>query len=314
MRESIAEEAYLSVCGVRQYLLVRGRTRSAPIAVFIHGGPGGSETALMRLFNAPLENDVTVAYWDQRGAGRSYDPDIPLQTMTIRQFVEDLDQVIDYLRDRLCQQRVWLIGHSWGSALGVLYAQQHSEKVAGYIGTGQVASNPEAELHAYQFVLDEACRRHDRRALDRLAEIGPPPYSFDHLVIRDRLLDEYGGYFHKPINKWDAAFQALFGTPEADIRDLWRLWRGMAFSQRALWPEFSQLDLTREVRTLDVPVTFVLGQYDQRTWSPLAAAYLEALRSPAKHLVWLTNSAHNGPFEEPAAFRSAVISAIGASA
>lgn len=309
---SIAEEVLLPMKGARQYLLVRGLNREAPIAIFLHGGPGGSETALMRLYNAAIENHLTMAYWDQRGAGRSYDPNIPPETMTIPQFVDDLDQVVDFLRTRLGQQRVWLIGHSWGSALGMLYAYRNGAKVAGYIGTGQVASNPQDEVHAYQFVLNEARRRGDRAALAKLGEIGPPPYTFDRLRVRDRLLEEYGGYFHRQPNKWRIVFEALFDTPEAGIGDLYRLWQGMAFSQRALWPSFARLDLREAVPVLDVPVTFVLGRFDQRTSSLLAVAYLEALRAPSKRLIWLENSAHNGPVEEPAAFRAAVIETISA--
>jgi pimeloyl-ACP methyl ester carboxylesterase len=314
LADSIAEEVWLPMKGAREYLLIRGLNRGAPIAVFLHGGPGGSETALMRLFNAPLETHLTMVYWDQRGAGRSYDPNIPAATMTIQQFVEDLDEVVDYLRARLGQQRVWLICHSWGSALGMLYAHRNGAKVAGYIGVGQVASNPEVEMHAYRFVLDEAGRRGDRAALAKLGRIGPPPYTFDRLVVRDRLLDEYGGIFHRQPNKWRIVFEALFDTREAGIGDLYRLWQGIAFSQRALWPSFAHLDLTQAVPALDVPVTFVLGRFDERTWSHLAAAYLEALRAPSKRLVWLENSAHNGPFEEPAAFRAAVVDAIFAAA
>ncbi|WP_300781101.1 alpha/beta fold hydrolase [Enhydrobacter sp.] len=300
----------LPMKGAREYLLVRGLNREAPVAIFLHGGPGGSETAPMRLYNAPLEDHLTMAYWDQRGTGRSYDPNIPPETMTIPQFVDDLDQVVDYLRKRLGQQRVWLIGHSWGSALGMLYARRNAAKVAGYIGTGQVASNPQDEVHAYRFVLDEARRRGDRAALARLGKIGPPPYTFDRLMVRDRLLEEYGGVFHRPPDKWRIVFEALSEVPEAGIGDLYRLWRGIEFSQRALWPSFARLDLTETVPALDVPVTFVLGRFDQRTSSPLAVAYLEALRAPSKRLIWLENSAHNGPFEEPAAFRAAVIDAI----
>jgi len=310
---SIAETAWLPLEADREYLLVRGRDRSAPAILFLHGGPGASETALMRLFQSPLEDHFVMAYWDQRGAGRSYDPDIPRSTMTIAQLLDDMDHVVDHLRHRLDKDRIWLLGHSWGSALGPLYAHRHPDKVAGYIGTGQVASNPRGEMHAYEFVVAEATRRHDADALDALDNIGPPPYTFGRLAVRDRLLDKYGGYFHVRLNKWRIVWDALTDVPETDIRDLYRLWRGTVFSQRALWPDFARLDLPAVVPVLQMPVTFILGRYDQRTWSPYAADYLDQLRAPEKRLVWLENSAHNGPFEEPEAFRTAVIEAAGAS-
>ncbi|MGN6147379.1 MAG: alpha/beta fold hydrolase [Rhizomicrobium sp.] len=303
---SIVEETYLPLKGAREYLLLRGRNRNAPVMLFLHGGPGGSETALMRLFHPQLEDHFVMAYWDQRGAGKSYSADIPASTMTIAQFLDDLDHVVDHLRARLGASKIWLLAHSWGTALGTLYAAAHSEKIAGYIGTGQVASNPMDEIHAYEFVLAEARKRNDADALEELKKIGPPPYDYDRLQVRDGLLQKFGGYFHRDFDRWSVVFRAL-GTPEADIRDLFRLWHGTAFSQRALWPEFARLDLTKSAPKLDVPVTFVLGRYDQRTYSPCAADYLAKMHAPEKNLVWLEDSAHNGPFEEPTKFREVVI-------
>lgn len=308
---SIAEETRLPVNGTRQYLLVRGRDARDPVVLFVHGGPGGSETALMRLFHPALEERAVMAYWDQRGAGKSYASDLPPASMTIAQMLADLDVVVDDLRHRLGRERVVLLAHSWGTALGTLYAHQHPDKVAAYIGTGQVASNPEDERLAYEWALAEARRRDRADAVAELERIGPPPYELERLVVRDRWLDEFGGYFHTPISKWGVVWHAL-GTPEAGVADLWRLWRGTAFSQRHLWPEFARLDLTREVPALGVPVTFILGRHDRRTSSDLAARYLDALQAPFKRLVWLERSAHNAPFEEPEAFRAAVLDAIGA--
>lgn len=309
---SVAEETYLQMREAKEYLLLRGRNGKAPVILFVHGGPGGSETPLMRLFDSPLEDQFVMAYWDQRGAGKSYSPLIPTHTMTIAQFLDDMDVVVDHLRKRLGKERVWVLGHSWGSALGMLYARRHPQKVAGYIGVGQIASNPKVEMHAYEFVLEEARKRQDRDALTQVAAIGPPPYVYDQLVIRDRLLDRYGGYFHIPLLKWEAGWRA-FWTSEVTFQDVFRIGPALAFSQRTLWPAFARLDLTREAPSLDVPVTFILGRYDQRAWAPLAAAYLDQLRAPEKRLVWLENSAHNGPFEEPAAFQAAVAAAVTAS-
>lgn len=307
--DSLVEETYLPLKGAREYLLVRGRDRDAPVMLFLHGGPGGSETALMRLFHPQLEDHFVMAYWDQRGAGKSCCADIPPSTMTIAQFLDDLDRVVDHLRARLRKEKIWLLAHSWGTALGTLYAARHPEKVAGYIGSGQVASNPMDEMHAYKFVLTEARKRNDEDALEDLKKIGPPPYDYDRLVVRDRLLQKFGGYFRGDFDRWSVVFHAL-GTPEADIRDLFRLWRGTAFSQRALWPEFARLDLMERAAKIDVPVTFILGRYDQRTFSPYAADYLKKITAPKKTLIWLENSAHNGPFEEPAAFRDAVFRTV----
>jgi pimeloyl-ACP methyl ester carboxylesterase len=110
------------------------------VLLWLHGGPGGAETPLFRLFNAELEQHFVVAYWDQRGAGRSFDPDADPRALTIARHLADLDAVVDHLRGRLGQDRVALVGHSWGSALGLLYAQARPEKVRAFIGVGQLVS------------------------------------------------------------------------------------------------------------------------------------------------------------------------------
>jgi proline iminopeptidase len=125
-----AEEGHLEVNGTRQWLLLRGRDARASALLLLHGGPGSSETVLFRRFlGEALEGRLVVAYWDQRGAGRSYDPAIPPDSMTVEQFLADLDAVVDHLRRHLGRDRIALLGHSWGSALGALYAARHPEKL-----------------------------------------------------------------------------------------------------------------------------------------------------------------------------------------
>jgi pimeloyl-ACP methyl ester carboxylesterase len=136
--DSIAEAAYRRLGGVDQWVMIRGERIANPPLILLHGGPGWSETAFFRHFNAPVEKAFTVVYWDQRGAGKSFDRGIPRSSMTVEQFLSDLDELVDAVRERLGKKRVSILGHSWGSALGVLYAARSPEKVAAYIGSGQI--------------------------------------------------------------------------------------------------------------------------------------------------------------------------------
>ena len=135
---SIAEVAYRRLGGIDQWVMVRGESVANPPLILLHGGPGLSETALFRYFNAPLEKSFTVVYWDQRGAGKSFDPAIPRSSMTVEQVLSDLDELVDAVCARLGKTKVAIFGHSWGSALGVLYAARFPEKVAAYVGSGQI--------------------------------------------------------------------------------------------------------------------------------------------------------------------------------
>ena len=306
--DSVAEFAWLDVNGTRQSILVRGRRRDNPLIVVLHGGPGASETPFFRIYNGELEERLTVIYWDQRGAGRSYRPDIPAATMRIEQFVDDLDILVDYLRARFKQRRVILLGHSWGSALGLLYTQQHPQKVAAYIGTGQISSVPEAELEGYRYAFRQARTRNEQDALSELHAIGDPPHDTNEMLVSRKWVNGFGGSFHRERSHVALAIEAL-GQPEATIVDLYRFWRGNSFSLATMWPELRTLDLARRIPCVEVPVTFLLGRHDWQVPSTVAARYWKELKAPAKRLVWFERSAHNVPFEQPAEFNSEVIKA-----
>ena len=127
---SIAEVGYRRLGGLDQWVLIRGRSIANPPLILLHGGPGLSETSWFRFFNAPLEDSFTVVYWDQRGAGKSFDRGIPRTSMTVEHFIADLDDLVETVCSRVGQRQVVLFGHSWGSALGVLYASRFPHKVA----------------------------------------------------------------------------------------------------------------------------------------------------------------------------------------
>ena len=175
--DSIAEIRYLHLGGLDQWVMIRGESLANPPLIFLHGGPGMTEMRFFRHFNAPLEKSFTIVYWDQRGAGKSFDRKIPRSSMTVEQFIADLDELVEAVRKRVGKHKVAIFGHSWGSALGVLYAARFPEKVAAYVGSGQIGDWPAGESSSYAFVLAEAERRNNRKALKELRAIGPPPHT-----------------------------------------------------------------------------------------------------------------------------------------
>src|SRR5215469_5899927 len=290
---SIKRSEYLAVDGAKLYLQIRGAERTALVLLWLHGGPGGAERPLFRYFNGDLEKRFVVVYWDQRSAGRSFDPKADPHRLTIAQHLADLDAVVDHLRQTLSQDKIVLMGHSWGAALGLLYAQAHPEKVSAFIGVNPVISTREGQQAQYDFVLAEASHRKDNGALAQLRKIGPPPYKkVDQVLAMEKLAQRYGGVFHKePCRSWimvRAIFSGLV-TPW----EIPRLIHANYVSLEAMNEELLGLDLARSVPSIDVPVVFFLGRYDRHTDAKLAAVYLARLRAPGKRLVWFEKSAHN---------------------
>jgi pimeloyl-ACP methyl ester carboxylesterase len=284
--------------------MIRGESVANPALILLHGGPGWSETGFFRHFNAPLEKSFTAVYWDQRGAGKSFDRTIARSSMTVEQFICDLDELVDGVCQRLGKTKVAIFGHSWGSALGVLYAARSPEKVAVYVGCGQIGDWAAAEASSYAFALSEAQRRGNHRAVRTLRAIGPPPYA-DGAVFTERTwVSRFEGQM-RPRAVWKVA-RAVLGGQESSIFELPSTWRGFRFSMDAMWADVSRLNLIELVPGLQMPVFFFLGRKDHFVPRETSVAYFDALSAPSKKLVWFEHSGHEPFVDEPDNFNAAM--------
>src|SRR5262245_18551828 len=151
--DSVDDSRRIKVGGAELYVKIRGPNRSAPLLLWLHGGPGGPERPLFRYFNSGLERHFLVAYLDQRGAGRSFDRAADTTRLTVAQHLEDLDVVIDDLRQAYAKEKIYLVGHSWGTVLGLLHAKAHPKTVAALISVAPVVSFSEQQGREYDFDL-----------------------------------------------------------------------------------------------------------------------------------------------------------------
>jgi len=304
----IDEKAYLQLGGLDQWVRIRGEELSNPVLLSLHGGPGFPEAWLQRYFNAVLEKSFTIVYWDQRGAGMSFKPGIAKSSMTVEQFIADLDQLVDIVRTRLGRRKVVIFGHSWGSALGMLYARRFPEKVSVYVGGAQIGDWAAAESASYALTLAEAERLNNRKAVKALRAIGPPPYPassvFTERTWSQRLDGQLG-----PAMLWNMTRIALTG-PEPVLFNLRRTMRAFRFSMDAMWPEVSTLNLTKLVPTLRMPVFFFVGRRDHWVVPETSVAYFNALSAPEKTLVWFERSGHEMFADEPDKFNEVMVELV----
>lgn len=305
---SIAEVNYLNLGGVDQWVMIRGASRTNPPLLILHGGPGLSDTPFLRQCNASLENSFTVVYWDQRGAGKSFDKTIPKASMKVEQFIADLDQLVDRVRARLGARKVAIFGHSWGSALGVLYAARFPDKVAAYVGSGQYGDWAAAEAASYAIALAAARARNHRKAEKALRAVGPPPYGADRLLMERTWLQRLEGQL-RPKALWTMS-RLILGAPEYSVFDLPKIVCGFRFSLRAMWDEVSRLNLVKAVPSLQIPVFFFLGRRDHWVPAETSVAYFDALTAPSKKLVWFEESGHEPFVDEPAKFNTMMVDLV----
>jgi len=284
----------VQIGGVEQWILVRGHDRFRPVVLFLHGGPGMPVMYLAHAFQRALERDFVVVHWDRRGAGKSFDSWSRMPASSVSQTLEDTYDLTRSLRARFGQQRIYLVGHSWGSYLGLLAVERHPECYAAFIGTGQLAgTRDEIEVLRRQFLRRVAHTTRDSalraRAADESAEI-----------TEDDLFSS-GGELFASRSFWPL-LKAGLAAREYTLRDVLNVKRGADLVGREMRYDVVPKPSEGEVRKVDVPVFFFLGRHDLNTPSQLAAQYLERLEAPLERLVWFEQSAHFPFFEEPERF------------
>lgn len=306
---SIAEMRRVNLGGVEQSVIIRGKSAKAPILIWLHGGPGTVSNGLMRRNNAALENHFLVVYWTQRGTGRSYNSQIPSASINMAQFVGDLDALIAKLKSRFQKRKVVLVGHSFGTSLGVAYAQAHPENVAAFVGVSQVVNAREGERRSYQFTLDEAKRRGKEVAIKELTTIGPPPYPVASIIKQRKWLNEFGGGWKVPRSMPSLMWES-FQASEITWLDGANMNAGQTLSLNAMAAENAKVDWLTNATQFQMPVFILAGRFDRNTDAALQHEYFVKITAPYKQFKWFENSAHSPPFEEPESFNNFLIESV----
>ena len=315
-RNGVSSLEQVSLGGVKQWVLIRGEDASNPILLFLHGGPGAPVMPVAHHFGRPLERHFVVVHWDQRDAGKSYDPAIPEQSFTIEQFLSDTYELVELLRARFDASRIYLLGHSWGSVLGVMTVQRHPELFYAYIGMGQVTDQHRSEHIGLQWVRDRARELGNQQALRELAGLEPWDKQNDAVVQR-KWLSRFGGDIYEGkalplLSDFDRRWVwSALRSPEYSWLDLLRYPLGYSKMRRPLFEEIKQVNFMRTTARLEIPVYFFMGRHDHNKHPELVNDYYEMIEAPrGKHMVWFERSGHSPCLEEPEQFAHAMISRV----
>jgi pimeloyl-ACP methyl ester carboxylesterase len=300
---SVAELTHVEVDGRDLGLMIRGASVDNPVLLFLAGGPGGTELGAMRRHLKPLEDHVTVATWDQRGAGRSYDELDPTHSYTIESAVADTIAVTEYLRERFDQERILLVGQSYGTFLGVLAVQQRPDLYRAYIGTGQMVDAGATDRITYADTLAWARDRGDDRLVDTLVANGPPPYD-DLLAYEPALANEPAVYAYDHSRNAEGAggFSENLLVPEYSLVDLFHTLGGFLDTFGVLYPQLQSVDLRESAMELQVPVYLVQGANEIDGRRALLDEWYPALQAPTKRLIEIDTAGHRPLFERPERF------------
>ena len=299
---SLSEKVFIEVDGLRQGMFIRTRDPSHPVLLYLHGGM--PEYFLAERYPEPLEQDFTVAWWEQRGAGLSWSPRIPAGTLTSEQLVADTLAVTDYLRGRFGQRRVYLMGHSGGSFIGLQAAARAPDRYHAYIGTAQMVDQLRSEMLAYAYMLGRFRELGDDRMVRRLDAVpvtaggGTPP---GYLALRDTAMHRLGiGTTHEMTSVVTGIIWPSLRCRGYTPREKAALWRAkLASGVSPLWTEMLSTDLADCVPRLELPFYLLHGVHDRTCSYDLARSYAEHVEAPLKGFYTFPDSAHSPIFEEP---------------
>jgi len=293
IENSIAELTTVNIGGRNQSIMVRGVDKSNPIILVLHGGPGYPFISYARKFQGLLEENFVVVNWDQRGSGKSYSMNIDEDTMTQEQLERDTEELIDYLCERFEREKIFIVGHSWGSELGIEAIKNSPEQVIAYVGIGQVIDDIEGEQLSYKFTLNKAIEKQDKKAVEELNKIGQPPYRNSKVdtFIQRKWLAKYGG-FEREVKTRNEMIKGVLFSPEYNLIDGIKLLLGNSYSINTLFDNREKADFRDKYTEFEVPVYFCAGRYDYNTPSELVEEYYNNIKAPKKNFYWFEESAH----------------------
>jgi len=296
---SVAELATVTIGGHDQTMMIRGRSVENPVLLYLTGGPGGTDIGAIRR-DVTLEQDFTVVAWDQRGAGKSYAALDPTDTFTTDQLVSGTVEVTNYLRDRFGEEKIYLVGQSWGSTLGVLAAQQRPELYHAFVGVGQMVSQRETDIMFWEDTLEWADETGNSGLAETLRRNGPPPYEnlmhYDPFIAREHDWNPYPEF--DPNNE----MPAILFVPEYSWMDRINGFKGFLDTVGTIYPQLQHIDFRQDVTSLDIPFYMVQGEHEARGRAVLAEEWFEILDAPSKEAFTFEGSGHRAHFDRPGDF------------
>jgi pimeloyl-ACP methyl ester carboxylesterase len=296
---SVAEIISVPIGGHDQTMMIRGRSINSPILLYLAGGPGGTDLGAMRA-DVSLEQDFIVVTWEQRGVGKSYGALDPAETLTLEQMVADTIEVTNYLRTRFNQDKIYLVGNSWGTILGALVVQQQPELFHAFVGTGQMVSPRETDIMFWEDTLVWAEKTGNQKLAATLRKNGPPPYA--NLLYYEPAISHEHDWNAYPYLDTSKEMPANLFVPENSLMDRINGLRSFLDTFSVLYPQLQEIDFRKDITSLQVPVYLVMGKYEARGRAVLAQEWYEILNAPTKDMIIFEHSGHRPLFEEPADF------------
>ncbi len=301
----------MMIGGVDQGMIIGSPGKDKPVILHIHGGPGMPDYALFREYGVNLDENYTVCWWEQRGSGISNVGDIPPESITLDQLIADTVEVTQYLKDRFHKEKIYLMGHSWGSFLAFNVVARYPELYEAYIGIGQITNQMQSELKCFEYISQCAYASGNEELISnvekfKLLPLDEMAVNIEYLIFRTDAINLLGaGFCHS--KDWvhddhDPLEYCLEYTPE----DINANREGLVPSVSLLWPTLIGPDLKKQIPKVEIPVYMIHGAFDKQVAYELTKEYYHTLDAPEKEFFTFENSAHYPHLEEKEKFLNTI--------
>jgi len=282
---AINSSEVVQIGGIKQWVKFQGVDDQAPVLLFLHGGPGNSVMNYADRFTQELQKHFIVVHWDQRESGKTAKLNKSPQALTVSLFVNDAVELIEFLADRFSQEKIYLLGHSWGGYLGLRVAAEKPELLHTYFAMSPMVNQLESERLSLGTLKEKAITENNTEATSELNQVEIPFKNAEQL------------YYHR---KW---LSKLMGsaTPTRSKVDEW------APTWLALFNEASQTNFLEFAPQLKCPVYFLIGKKDYQTHYKVTELYYQQVVCSEKKLSWFEQSAHNPHLTETTKFQELII-------
>ncbi|CAN5690921.1 alpha/beta hydrolase [soil metagenome] len=297
--EGIQDSSFVPIGGHPQWVQVRGEHRTNPVILVVHGGPGFAMSPLTPVFRA-WETDFTVVQWDQRDAGLTYSRN-GAQPISLGQVAGDGVEVAEYLRRKLPDAPIILLGHSWGSAVGLEMIRRRPDLFAAFVGAGQMSSKTEQEEISYRLVLDRLRAAGNQKGVAELSRTGPPPYKdLAGLLVERKWLSVVDTPQERSLFRRMAPL--VLTAPGMSLTDVRAYLAAPKVAQSASFDEISTFEARKLGVRFETPIFVFAGDQDLYTPVGPTERYLAEIDAPMKSLVILRGGGHDALLTMPDRF------------
>lgn len=279
----------IAIGGIRQYITIKSKDRSLPLLLFLHGGPGQSVMRYSHKFSHRLQEHFVVVHWDQRGTGKTEELNTSPTPLSLRLLQKDAKDIITALLKKFGREKLYLVAHSWGTALGFHIARECPDLLYAYVPIGAMVWQAKSERTALALMKARAMRNGSEDALTELSTVQVPFGNGEQL------------YFHR---KW---LQEMSGSRKLLSRTFVDAWAGTWLN---IYNEASAKNLWETMPEVRCPIYFMAGRADYQTNSSLAEKYFTMLSAPKKGFFWFESCGHAVPTCDPLAMQALIIERV----